>query len=581
MNLGGCTATGPREANEDSFFTFDFSDVNSFANGVVAFAMVSDGMGGYQGGDVASGLAVSSAESYLHHLLDMADGNQVDLDAQAALAEIVQNAHDAIEVETRNRNNARMGATFVGAFISPRHAWIGHVGDSRAYLVRDGRATQLTQDHSQVGRMLSEGLITEEEAQNHPARNRIERALGFTDGQPDPTEVDLMPGDALVMCSDGVYTVLDGAAICKYVKAAAGAEDAARRIVKAAVSHGTDDNSTAVVVFVEKDRPSRGEHAAAEAQSQRAPRQGTQPLPVQNAARTQVLPPQAVRAQAGRAAHAGHARSKQADSMSAGGTRVLPANSAAARGRTSKHVASEGSRARRTRSSRPAATYIVPIVVALLLVAVIAFLFFAAPGREGVMGGASGAAPAAPAASGAPANGTAPTGADASAGAPTAPGQAPESGAGGNAQTPAAGGYQSYATLSDAELKFVDASGVAQSFDEEPLYLDTAPALRVGAQLQASAASENHGRNFDYRTLPNDYLADLRADCADYESGVRAFDSRLSQLVDPDLYPSFLGALANSGAVNDIEALAIRADALSDPTTTNTPISPKPQEEGQ
>ena len=249
MNLGGYTAIGPRDANEDNFYFLDFPDVHSFTNGVTSYIMVSDGMGGYQGGDIASGLAVSSAESYLSQLLDMAEGNQVDFDAPYALGEISQNAHDAILAEASGRGNVSMGATFIGAFLSPTRAWIGHVGDSRAYLIRDNMATQLTEDHSQVGRMLSRGLISEEEAQNHPARNRIERALGFSDATPDITEVDLQPGDALLLCSDGVYTVLSCQAIADCVCRSKDAATAAKRVVKTALGKGTDDNSTAVVAL--------------------------------------------------------------------------------------------------------------------------------------------------------------------------------------------------------------------------------------------------------------------------------------------------------------------------------------------
>ena len=251
MELGGFSATGPRETNEDSFLTFDLSGSGSFSNDVVAFAMVSDGMGGYQGGDVASGLAVSCAKSYLQNLMEMARGNLVELDAGAALVEIAQNAHEAIILETQARGNTGMGATFIGAFVSRRHAWIGHVGDSRAYVVHKGEARQVTEDHSQVGRMLSRGLITEAEAQNHPARNRIERALGFPNSEPEITEVDLGPGDVLLLCSDGVYTVLGADAIGKLASVEDEAENVACRIVKSALSKGTDDNSTAVVIRIE------------------------------------------------------------------------------------------------------------------------------------------------------------------------------------------------------------------------------------------------------------------------------------------------------------------------------------------
>lgn len=247
ISVGACSAAGPREVNEDSFYAVDFSHVGSISHGIIAFTMVSDGMGGYQGGDVASSLAVMCAQDYIASLLDMAANNLVDLDVEAALGEIVGNAHDAIVAEAAARGGATMGATFIAAFLSRNHAWIAHVGDSRAYLVREGEAIQLTQDHSQVGRMLSQGLITEREAQNHPNRNRIERALGFSNARPDFNEVDIYPGDSLVLCSDGVYTVLSSHQIGACVTAAANAESAAQKLINASLSHHTDDNCTVAV----------------------------------------------------------------------------------------------------------------------------------------------------------------------------------------------------------------------------------------------------------------------------------------------------------------------------------------------
>lgn len=249
MDLGGFSLTGPREANEDSYFFQDFSSVGPLPRDIRAFVMVSDGMGGYQGGDVASSLAVQSAQSYLKQLVQLAQDETIDIDPLAAMAEIVQRAHDAIMAVARERGGASMGATFVGAFLSPNHAWIGHVGDSRAYLIRDGRALQLTEDHSQVGRMLSQGVLTEEEAQNHPNRNRIERALGFPNYQIEFDEVDLGLGDALLLCSDGVYTVVNGATLAAYVDEATNASEAAQQVANEAIASETDDNSTTVIAM--------------------------------------------------------------------------------------------------------------------------------------------------------------------------------------------------------------------------------------------------------------------------------------------------------------------------------------------
>ncbi|MDR1013794.1 MAG: serine/threonine-protein phosphatase [Coriobacteriales bacterium] len=247
MKVAGFSTAGPRPANEDSYYVLDFSDVQSFSEGISAFIMVSDGMGGHDGGDVASRLAVQAAETYLQQLLAMAEEHQVELDVPLAFKEIVENANEAIGCEMQVRGNTGMGATFVGAFLSSRKAWVAHVGDSRAYLIHRGAARQLTKDHSAVGRLLSEGLITERQAQEHPERNVIERALGFTDGDPEITEVTLARGDALLLCSDGVSTVLDAQMLADSVMRAASVEATAEDVVALALKRNTDDNATAVV----------------------------------------------------------------------------------------------------------------------------------------------------------------------------------------------------------------------------------------------------------------------------------------------------------------------------------------------
>lgn len=257
MISGGYTATGPRDTNEDNLYFREFVEIRTTVGGITSFVMVSDGMGGYQCGDVASGLAVASAKSYIDQLIEMARGNLIEFDPMEALSEIARNAHDAIVAESASRGGIGMGATFVAAFANPTHAWVAHVGDSRAYLVRAGATTQLTEDHSKVGRLLSHGVITEDEARSHPDRNRIERALGFGDATPDTSELDLQEGDSLVLCSDGVYTEVNSTLLGDCVSKAHDAVSAAEDIVRQAIKRGTDDNSTAVVLMNRKARESR------------------------------------------------------------------------------------------------------------------------------------------------------------------------------------------------------------------------------------------------------------------------------------------------------------------------------------
>ena len=247
MQHGGSSVSGPRPYNEDAYISRDLSRHESNLGGLQAFIIVSDGMGGHEAGDVASATVIKTANSYIDGLLDLADSAKLAVDPAQALVEIVAEAQEAVLTVAAERAVASMGATFVAAFVSADKAWIGHVGDSRAYLLRGGTARQVTVDHSQVGRMIADGTLTEEQAQQHPSRNVIERAIGFSGAEADIDIVDLLPGDAIVLCSDGVSTVLPADTISQVATSALNAEDAAEALTSAAVHAGTDDNATVIV----------------------------------------------------------------------------------------------------------------------------------------------------------------------------------------------------------------------------------------------------------------------------------------------------------------------------------------------
>lgn len=247
MDFGGSSVSGPRPYNEDNYLILDLSEHKRVLGGLTAFILISDGMGGHQSGDVASRVAVEAAGDYVRDLIGMAKQSHIKLDVGQALREIVDEAHQAILRAAQEQGAASMGATFVGAFMSDRRAWIGHVGDSRAYLLHDGGAAQVTVDHSQVGRMIAEGILTEEQAQHHPQRNVIERALGFEGVAAEVTEIELQSGDAIVLCSDGLSTVLSAAAIAQIAVSSNSAEAAANQLTADALTAETDDNTTAVV----------------------------------------------------------------------------------------------------------------------------------------------------------------------------------------------------------------------------------------------------------------------------------------------------------------------------------------------
>ncbi|MEI7813916.1 MAG: protein phosphatase 2C domain-containing protein [Coriobacteriia bacterium] len=247
MELGGVSVPGPRPYNEDTYLLKDLSAYESQLGGLKAFIMVSDGMGGHESGDVASRLARESAEAYVDDLVSLATQKPLAIEPAIALTEIVAEAHQAVVNAAAAAGGSSMGATFIGAFVSENRAWIGHVGDSRAYLLHRGEGRQLTVDHSAVGRMISEGVLTEEQAQTHPQRNVIEKALGFEGSDAEVDIVDFDFGDVLVLCSDGLSTVLSGIDIAEIAAAAPDAQAAAASLADEAIKAESDDNTTAVI----------------------------------------------------------------------------------------------------------------------------------------------------------------------------------------------------------------------------------------------------------------------------------------------------------------------------------------------
>jgi len=232
MSLGrsaGVSDTGRRRRrNEDSYVC----EPPLFA--------VADGMGGAQAGEVASRLAAA--------VLQEVNGEQL---SRGEITELIQEANRRV-FQRSNEDAAAsgMGTTLTVALVeSSDTVAIGHVGDSRAYRVRDGRLEQLTEDHSLVGEMMRSGKLSAEEAEAHPQRSVITRALGTEpDVDVDTFTVETQPGDVFLLCSDGLTTMVPDREILSLLDASGGdLERAARRLVEAANRSGGEDNITVVV----------------------------------------------------------------------------------------------------------------------------------------------------------------------------------------------------------------------------------------------------------------------------------------------------------------------------------------------
>jgi PPM family protein phosphatase len=232
FRAGATTDVGRvREHNEDGYLVDD-------TLGLVA---VADGMGGHRAGEVASAAALDA--------LRIAFGAGASIDgAVSAANEIVY------EQSIADRNLRGMGTTLTaGALGIDGTLLIGHVGDSRAYLLRDGDLERITTDHSLVEELVRAGELTEEEAERDPRRSMITRALGLEpDVDVDVESVELRAGDRLLLCSDGLTTMVSEEDISSLVDGVDDAEAAAAKLVEAANDAGGSDNVTVVVIDIEE-----------------------------------------------------------------------------------------------------------------------------------------------------------------------------------------------------------------------------------------------------------------------------------------------------------------------------------------
>jgi serine/threonine protein phosphatase PrpC len=237
------TDTGrQRHANEDSYFAR-----------APVFA-VADGMGGAQAGEVASRIAAGAFE---HDIA--AEGP-----AEGQLEEIAQEANREIhQLAQKDSSRAGMGTTLTAAMLHVDEVAVGHVGDRRAYVLRDGKLKRLTKDHSLVEELRRQGRLTEEQAEEHPQRSIITRALG-----PEPkVNVDTMTfpardGDVFLLCSDGLTTMVGDEEIRDILTGSKNLRAAVNRLVEAANRGGGRDNITAVAFRVAEEGAEADEEGA-------------------------------------------------------------------------------------------------------------------------------------------------------------------------------------------------------------------------------------------------------------------------------------------------------------------------------
>jgi PPM family protein phosphatase len=220
-----------RQGNEDNYFVR------------APLFVVADGMGGAQAGEVASEMAVESFDRGLP------DASPAD-----GLVRVIEDANRRIHERSRaEAQRAGMGTTVTAAYVGENDVTIAHVGDSRAYVLRNGELERLTRDHSLVGELVARGKLTEEQAETHPQRSVITRALGpEPDVQVDVQVYQARAGDVFMVCSDGLTSMVPEVRVRELLEGADSLEQAGRELIAAANDAGGRDNITVILFRLEE-----------------------------------------------------------------------------------------------------------------------------------------------------------------------------------------------------------------------------------------------------------------------------------------------------------------------------------------
>jgi protein phosphatase len=263
----GSTDTGSqRDENQDTFVIADLesgrierpcirTDVWVARPGVLM--LVCDGMGGPAAGDVAAQLAAASIKQGLE-----AEGDNVGRAPAHSLKRAVVSANQAILEEANAHPEERgMGTTCTAALVSPDRLAVAQVGDSRAYLLRDGKLLPLTRDQTLVADLLDAGVLKHDEVERFPYRHVLAQALG-TKPNVDPviTDIEVREGDRVLLCSDGLHGAVPEQTIASILKDTPDVADASQALIRAALAAGGPDNVTVVVADCGplREQPPRG-----------------------------------------------------------------------------------------------------------------------------------------------------------------------------------------------------------------------------------------------------------------------------------------------------------------------------------
>jgi PPM family protein phosphatase len=230
-----------REINEDSY------NVIAGYPGVPVSFIIADGMGGHNSGEIASKAAVDFISNYILQYPELI--SDVD-DISNGIKEIMLKANEEVyNLSMEQEENYGMGTTLITAVINNQRLFIGHIGDSRVYLIRDGELQRVTTDHSLIEELVANGTLTREEAKVHPNKNVITRALGCDENiQIDTYISNMKDEDIYILCTDGLTNKVSEDEILEVVEKVEDPNAACEELIKKANGNGGEDNITVIVI---------------------------------------------------------------------------------------------------------------------------------------------------------------------------------------------------------------------------------------------------------------------------------------------------------------------------------------------
>jgi protein phosphatase len=253
MNYTFCTKTDPGRARENNEDSVAFDDATRLC-------VLADGMGGYNAGEIASGMATAFIKSEMSRWLSETGKQAKSKEIRRALEICVDNANRSIfNAANSNSQYSGMGTTLVVAVFQESKIMLGHIGDSRCYRLRGTDFQQITKDHSLLQEQIDAGLLTVEEASTSTYKNLVTRALGVDDTVAlDINEFDVEAGDLYLMCSDGLSDMVEDAEIASILEGQLSIDQKSTQLIFAANEHGGRDNISVLLVQVGQGGEKRG-----------------------------------------------------------------------------------------------------------------------------------------------------------------------------------------------------------------------------------------------------------------------------------------------------------------------------------